>query len=682
VATTSAFVFYDKKGTKMKPSVNDLIALHLRYGAGAEPLRVRAFAEMVAKAIYLREGLNCNIMTIRKEIARILNSSTISKKSIDHALVFLESKKLAVKDKGNWKLSQQGIDQIKSDLSRSSARIEKVTKRHFPSDIDDNIIKEWFVEVSVSFFSKFGDIWAWSICRGVPIKSSLPNNLEEVLRPTISKFKLDNMSIPLVRGFRNFITSNVQDDLEQLWSFGQAMFASRLVAANISADPITTEEFKNSRLILDTNILLVASLEKHNLATSMSALAKALKNINMELSFFNITRTEYINLVAYRSSLILKIADRYDEGLLERSNDSFLKTALSRGCKTPEDFDNFFNSIKDPPKSIDNDLTISLIDFSDLDKEIQKGILDSKLVESISHVWLKSRMRPKRKRASEHDAGLLFGAKYLRKSGNKCWVLTLDRTLHEYALKSVGPNEMPLLLSFDALIQILAIEDAGTETEATVFAPLMASILSYQFEPSLETFTLEDLGWLLDVEERCADLTPDDVEKLAIKVNQARLLGKTYDDPELRLIIQRTFQSKKFQAIDDLTKAQKLIETKDSQLNEELEKRLKIENSYLIELKSRMRKTAWQNALIKIFFCLAIFSLVSYITVRIALELSAPGEMLSFLGVIFGGVGLVIGLLYAVFQNIIPNLKNLLKDIESSDLEKLTLKKNDSIQGV
>ena len=53
--------------------------------------------------------------------------------------------------------------------------------------------------------------------------------------------------------------------------------------------------------------------------------------------------------------------------------------------------------------------------------------------------------------------------------------------------------DMPLLLSLDVLIQVLGLDAAGPDFDPSVFAPLMASIIRYQFAPFIETYNIEEL---------------------------------------------------------------------------------------------------------------------------------------------------------------------------------------------
>jgi hypothetical protein len=315
---------------------------------------------------------------------------------------------------------------------------------------------------------------------------------------------------------------------------------------------------------------------------------------------------------------------------------------------------------------MDESQPISIIDDSELETAVTKGLSDEKLKESIVETWEHSRKRPKRQKAVEHDAGLLWGGRFLRQSGKNCWILTLDRTLHEYDLRHTSKTEYPLVLSLDALIQILALQDAGPDFEPSAFAPLMASIISYQFEPTLETYTVEDLEWLLDIEERCADLPTASVEALALSVNHARLSGKPHDDPELILLIQRAFQGEKLHTVNDLAKAQQLIKSKDAQLQDELQKRALVEGALRSQLKSGLLRAAKRRAINSAIRWISSFVTLGIVVVGATYFIAGQSIGPTFWAGVVSGLSCVVGCLYAIFQSVLPDYKTDVDQVEQT----------------
>jgi len=647
-----------------KPTTNELIALHLRYGQGAEPLRVRAYAQIVAKVLYTNIGNENTVNSIANDVANALGCRSVSRKQIVHALDFLNRKGHASELRSNWTLTDEGRTTIDTDLKRASGRITNVLQHHFPNRIDQSKLRPWFTEACLAFFQGFGDRWAYAICSGVPLKTSISDNFEDLLKSSLQKYDLEAEIEVLTRSFRAFITSTLPEDAEQLWSVGQAMFAARLVAANISADPITLREIRGSTILLDTNVLIVASLEKHRLADSLSALGKAFNQLGVHLHLLNISRDEYIHSVENNCHEIAKVVKRYDKQVFEKSFNTFLSTALARGCSEPEHFETFFDAIKDPPTSIDDSQSITLIDYPELNEAILKGTQDEILKSQISQAWTAARRTVKRSKAAEHDAGLIYAARFLRSQKERCWVLTLDRTLHEFDLRHTHSKEYPLLLSFDVLIQILGLEEAGPDFDPTVFAPIMSSIISYQLEPSLGTYTPEDLAWLLDLEERCADLPPDKVEDLALEVNNARLSGKSKDDPELRLRMQRVFQAQKLTLTGDLESARQLIHNKEDQLKDALFKRKSVEEAFVSNLRDQLRGNAKKKLRNSIRINLAVAFILTSGVAYLLFSFVPTSQPLVFLGFLLTALSPVFTVVFRIFYSNIPNYRIELDQVE------------------
>ena len=62
--------------------------------------------------------------------------------------------------------------------------------------------------------------------------------------------------------FVKFIDSDDAEDNLLFWYYGISMFSSRLITARNYADGITIDMFRDSKFILDTNILMILDLEE------------------------------------------------------------------------------------------------------------------------------------------------------------------------------------------------------------------------------------------------------------------------------------------------------------------------------------------------------------------------------------------------------------------------------------
>lgn len=652
-------------------NINELVAIYLRYGTASVPLRDLAFAQMAQKVLFLRGGAS-SVSEVASGIADVLNCSAVSFQSVEQGLFFLENKGQVSKNMEGWTLNSVGEQMIRKDLDRTSYRIRSILERHFPHSVDPRPLEAWFSDANVLFFSTYGDRWVAAICRGIPLKTSLAEDLKILLSPITVRHRLNVDEDSMVAGFRAFLTSSHPEDQEHLWSLGQAMFSSRLVAANVSADPITIKEIRGSTILLDTNVLIASCLKEHRLCAAISSLAMVLNQIEAELSAVQITHDEYKSVVNYHCNSIVRVARSFRRNILQKSSNAFLKTAIELGCDDPEDFEKFFYSIVQPPTSLNENQRIVVLDSSDIVSEIDNGTRDENLKKEISTVWSLRRSRPKGIKSKEHDAGLLYAAKHLRAQGKKCWILTLDRTLHEYSITHTGSLEYPLVLSLDVLIQILAVESAGPDSDASAFAPILSGIIDLQFEPLIGTYTPEDLEWLLDIEERCGDLSDSSVTELAIIVNRARLSGARHDDQELRLSIQRAFQAKKKNMVGSIESAQEMIRIQEKDLDSK-DHQL---SAVITALKEARRKELIQKAKQTLRNGIVMWSLGALALIMlgycVSLLITPPDSPAQFVGILVSFIGPAISAIFAIFQNVIPKYNSDREQVERTVNEETT----------
>jgi hypothetical protein len=220
------------------------------------------------------------------------------------------------------------------------------------------------------------------------------------------------------------------------------------------------------------------------------------------------------------------------------------------------------------------------------------------------------------------------------------------------------------LLSFDVLIQILGLEEAGPGFDPTVFAPILSSIIAYQLSPALGTYTTEDLAWMLDLEERCADLPPTAVEDLAIEINRARLSGKDKDDPELRLQIQRGFQKRKLSLAGDLDSTRETLRHTDSQLTDALEKRKILEDAYRStrtrELRGQATRRLIQSGSVNLLIGL-VFALGA---VYLTLSSVSFEQRATFWGLLLTAFSFAFIFFIRIFHTVVPSYRTELANIE------------------
>src|SRR5260370_3147499 len=126
-------------------SLQDLVAINLRYDAGAEALHVRAVAQLVAKVLFAGgKGVSRTAKDLSKEGASVLSVRKIAMAIVETALAFLPTRGLAREYKGRWQLTDNSHVAIESDVLRAEKRLAGVLDRHFPRRIDQLKLRSWF----------------------------------------------------------------------------------------------------------------------------------------------------------------------------------------------------------------------------------------------------------------------------------------------------------------------------------------------------------------------------------------------------------------------------------------------------------------------------------------------------------------------------------------------------------
>jgi hypothetical protein len=526
----------------------DLVTIHLKYASAAKPLRTLAFAQLAAKALYLA-GDEVDAKVLGQRISSALGVDNVSPDSVRDGLAYLKELGVASARQGNWLLTAHGKETIEDEIEASQKALDGVLARHFPRGIDRTVLRGWFNEVSAHVFGRYGDEWVGSVCVGAKPHFAKMAPLAKLFGKFTSTYKLAAHSATLNQGYIQFLASDDLADQQYLMALGQAMFSARLVAANVAADPITLEAFRGARIILDTNLLFAIALEDHRVAKAVRALGRALQRIGATPVYLRPTLDEYRRALDGVRGAALRLVDFYPKEVLEGAQNDFMTTARSRACSTVDDFERFFDSLREIPTTIDGGPTLALHEDDETEKAIKAAAADDKLRGRLQNHALQRRPEWRRKKKSaaslDHDAVLIHVSEHDRTLGEKCWILSLDRSLQSCSAERAGPHTIQPVLSVDSLVEILAANEAGPGIDPSEYAPLLANMIIYECAPPANTYTLEDLKWLRTINESVAELSPDATREIANVVARARVQGKSVTDPQLQLSVNRMYQAKR-----------------------------------------------------------------------------------------------------------------------------------------
>ncbi|MEA1962810.1 MAG: hypothetical protein U9M94_01065 [Patescibacteria group bacterium] len=428
--------------TKIDPK--RLTTVNLRYGNTAKSLKVLAYANLSAKALYLFGRAN-SPSEIAKSVAKIIGIESVSVDLIKSGLDELkENKKIYFKDKKIC-LYEDLRKEIDKETEYSEKASEQVIEKHFPKTIKKSIVVAWFNDAIVDFFECHGDEWVQTTCKGTQKLINKIKTFDEIIQKSVKAHNLEKHEDILKNSFIGFLSSDDPEDQSYLTNVGYAMFTSRLVAADVGADLIALDELKNVTLLVDTNILFPLHLESHKLSSSFEALGTALKKIGVTIKYIDETKDEFERVWSARRADIMKSFEIYPPEVVKGADDDFISTAIVRGCKDKEDVEKFFDSILDVPKEFPSGPKLEILQDEKIENEIRMAKKDSELKVAIQNWCLKIRpfwnKQLKSKSALDHDSSLIHITEFEMKDDNNTFILTLDRSLQACCAERAGATK-------------------------------------------------------------------------------------------------------------------------------------------------------------------------------------------------------------------------------------------------
>lgn len=596
-----------------------LVTLNLKYGSSAKPLKTLAFAQLTAKALF-RFNTSVKINKLTGGVASLIGVAKVSKQLVQDGLSYLKEMGKVKITNGKWCLLEDAQKEIKSDMDLSKNYVLGVLKRHFPGTIESKNLKNWFTEASADFFGHYGNECVNAISKRIKQRYQKTKTIEEILEPSIKKYNLIPEKQSLIDGFIKFLSSDDNADHQYFMLLIQALFSARLVAADVGVDLLTLEELKNTNLVLDTNVLFAISLESSRLSKSINSLEDALKSINSKLVYLNTTKEEYNRVLRAKRREVLSLIKIYPNEVIKDSTDDFIITAKSRKCKSRDDYVTFFDSLEKVPSCLPNGYEIKIEDYEDIEKIGELAESDKKLKQKIYDFALRVRpewKQPKGEAALKHDATLLKVTDFIRKQKKKCWVLSIDKSLQACSINLAGPHSTPSVLSVPALIEILAINNAGPDVDSSNFAPLLSRIILNDCIPPINTYAIQDLYLLNKYNEKVADLPPQNIKQMVKEITKARIQGKTLDNTSLQLKLSRMFQ----ESTMEITKSSEENKQRAIHAEEELKKEKSIrenaEEKLILVTANNIKNKAFKKLIIKLVFRIILWAILTIVFIRL-----------------------------------------------------------------
>lgn len=608
-----------------------LLAAYHYHDAGQRFLKNQALAEVIVKSLFNAPNKRLSAAALRDEVATTVELPNLDVSHLEESIKVLERQGVVGKRQGQWELRASEVARLQTALEQSTQQTTALIEKYFPLPIGQKVLHQWFLTASVRFFSAYDAALAELIIKNDPAKVSGSQLLTIALTSASAELKLTEHAPQLEECFRALI-ADYKNPLVygQIWAFAQAMLAAKIVNASVGADPLVIERFKNAQFLLDTNVLFEIAAEIDPEGKMFVGLLRALRHLGATLHVMPHTLEEYRRAVAHQEVQVLRIYDNLGSEIFKHSSHQLLESISVRGCTERPHFVTFFEQMQQMPYQDPFKKEVVVEQRTDVIEAANKGKFDDALKENVGNAWVGLYPQStKGSNAVEHDAALAAACNHLRKTEEKTWVITTDRSMYTLANKWAGKTGVPAWISLETLLQLIAFADVGPDHNPEDYAALFAALVKADIQPRSSSFKPEDLGDMLDNEERIQQLPVEEIAQHAAAFARARVSGEPMDSAvsDLRRVMQR-----KLRSVDEVTKdirEQALSSEKYGDAAKEA-----LVNVLVVRYRWLYRARIVGTNLLGIIFAAAIF----YYTIQIATQHPVRAAFLSVvgLGLFFG----------------------------------------------
>ena len=583
-----------------------LKSLHLRLDSTSKSLTKNAISQLIIKVLFNNEN-PISFKEIENGLKEVLKTSIDSKRIEGGVNKLLEQKEVQLNNK-LYTLSRSRRRRLDKNYVESKNRLIRIVESHFtPYHSDESSVLDWFSDATIEFFKNYSLEWVSDLCHknSKRVQGKTDDIFSHIKRRTNSNKSLDKKDHKtLVDCFVDCLTNIKDPDLDaHLWEYGTSAFAANLLQSSIGTDPISISAFKNSKCVLDTNVLMNIGLEASEYNKALKKLDVIFQQLNVTPGFFHITEQEYINTVSKINEEILKNVSRFDYSVIKETDDHFIQSAIKRGCRNDEDFETFCHELSYVPKYIDSKQKIEYFnDDPNLDIAIERAVKDEKKRIELNEIYKEARGKNKKDVNLFHDVGIIAGAEFYRQS-EKAFILSQETSINRYSHSKPLIENLPLAIRLETIINMLAIDNGGTDVDPTDFSNLFADMIRFNLQPDKSTFKIADLSKILDTELQIEQLPAEEIVKIANTLHGN--IARGLNEEEINLEVNRLFQDVRLKFVDELAEAKdKLayeIREKERIKRESDNKESIIKDIYRMEESAKHDKTVMKNRLIWLF---------------------------------------------------------------------------------
>lgn len=576
-----------------------LKTLHLRLDSTSKSLTKNAISQLIIKILF-SSSKELTIEEIEIELKTILKTKISLSRTEESIQKLIDKKEIVLKTK-KYKLTNSNRKSLDKRYAESNNRLERIIQKYFyPFHSDKQIVIDWFSDATIEFFKSYSKDWISDLCyqKSNKVKTKSDDIFIHIEKRTKNNKSLEKDDIEnLNKQFIDCIVNQKDTDLDaHLWEYGTSAFSANLLQSSIGADPLSISAFSNSKCLLDTNVLIDIGLEASDYHYAFKKLDQIFSKLNIMPGYLNITKEEYEKTVEYKNKEIVRNVSKFDYSVIKEIDDQFIQSAIARGCHLNEDFNAFCSEIATPPKRIDDDLEIQIFnDDKDLDNAIVSAQKDEKKKSELNTIYFNATGKDKKEAPLNHDTGLIAGVEHYRKS-EKAFIISQEVSINRYSHTKPHKENLPLAIKLETIINMLAIDNGGTEVDPTDFSNLFADMVRFNLQPEKNTFEISDLSKLLDTELQIEQLPPDEIIKMANSVHQN--ISSGMPDDEVSLQLNRNFQDVKLKFIDDLDLAKIEIAQEKSEKEKHKVKHSKAERALRKHIKEEELKIFDKKVLI------------------------------------------------------------------------------------
>jgi hypothetical protein len=597
--------------------------LHLRLDSTSKSLTKNAISQLIVRILF-QSDKSLTKDQIETEVSRLLNTSINSKRIDDGIYKLIEKNEIKLEDQ-KYRLTSSNRKTLDKRYQESKDRLDRIIENYFvPFNSDKEIVIEWFSDATIEFFKAYTSEWISDLVytKTEKLKTKKEDILAHIKRRTRHNKDLhpDDYEL-LINKFIDSIIYKKDSDLDaHLWQYGTSAFSANLLQASVGADPMSINAFSDSKCILDTNVLMNIGLEASEYHEAIKKLEIVFEKLNITPGYLAITETEYIKTSANKKGEILRAASKFSVDVLKETDDHFLQSAIKRQCHLLEDFETFCEQISNPPKKLDGTLDILLFNNDEqLDSEIEIAQNNPEKRAIINDIYKKATGNDKREAPLIHDVGIIAGAEYYRKT-EKAFILSQEISVNRYSHSKPIKEDLPIAIKLETLINMLAIDNGGTDVNPLDFSTLFANMIRFDLHPDKNTFQIADLSKILETELQIEQLPAEEVIKIAQGLHTNRLKGLS--EEEISLSLNREFQDVKLKFIQDydtvyenlsFEKRENEIKTRKlTQTEKALKDRIRQEETRNYENKVFRNNLKWFIIIPLIFIILTCFGIYYY----------------------------------------------------------------------